>query len=76
MPKEALIPVVSILQRNRTSRICVCTQRETDFRNCLTPLWGLASPKSARQASRLETYGIAGDTAESGDSLEAGFLPP
>lgn len=28
------------------------------------PLWGLASSKSARQASRLETYGIAGDTAD------------
>ena len=29
-------------------------EREKNFRNCLTQLWGLVGPRSAEQAGRLE----------------------
>lgn len=39
-------------------RVCVlCTGREIEFRTWFPPLWGLASPKPARQAGRPDPRG-------------------
>lgn len=50
---------VSVLQRNRTNRMCIHTYLERDFipSNWLTGLWKFGKFRICRWASRLETQG-------------------
>lgn len=56
--------LVSVLQRNQISQLCMHTKKEIDFNKLVHTSVELASPNSAGQTHRLGTQGRADGTAQ------------